>query len=206
MLKHFVISGRVISGWDQQKAASREHLAPEISERSLFSLEDGEKSAEVVTDLISEGMEGLALLHRTRSCAVPKDFSSSGALPDPEVVRQVTASPLSVPDLPFLCQRSPSWYGVSQSREGFISHQACQLVRRKLISSSGCKTQWKDVNQFLYCHISPEAMGSGDVLFLSPCLLPSASLPRAQGLQLPVGLQKQLIHSSPTPPWTVVVL
>lgn len=157
-----------------------------------------------MTELFSEGMEGMAPLHRSRPCAVPKDSSSSGALPDPEAVRGVISSPLSVPDLPFLCQRSPSWCGVSQSRGGFISHQACQLVRRKLVSSPGCKAQWKDVNQFPYCHISPEAMESGDVLFLRPCLLPSTSLPstslpRAQGLQWPASLQKQLINHPPLP-------
>jgi len=87
MLQHFLFSGR-----DQQKAAFREHLAPEISESSLFFFRrEARESAEVMTKLSFADMEGTALLHRARPSAVLKR-SSSRAVPDPvEAVRQVTA-------------------------------------------------------------------------------------------------------------------
>lgn len=62
----------------------------------------------MMTELSFEDVEGIALLHRAGPSAVLKGFGSAAPPGPTEAVREVTTSPLSVPDLPFVCQRSPS--------------------------------------------------------------------------------------------------
>lgn len=76
----------------------------------FFFRREVREAAEVMTELGFEDKKGMASPHLARPSALLKGYGSR-ALPDPaEAFRGVTASPLSVPELPFPCQQSPSLY------------------------------------------------------------------------------------------------
>lgn len=107
----------------------------------FFFRREAREAAEVMTELDFEDKKGMASVHLTRPSALLKGYGSR-ALPDPaEAFRGVTASPLSVPELPFLpLPAGPiPVYGILQSAVGHISHPACQPVRRSLVFSPAAK-------------------------------------------------------------------
>lgn len=92
----------VFSGWDQKNAAFRKHLAPEISERSPFSLAErqGRQQQWWQSSVLKTWREWHC--HTRQLSAMLKDCVSR-ALPDPaRAVRGVTACAFSAPLQPFL--------------------------------------------------------------------------------------------------------
>lgn len=137
----------VFSGWDQKNAAFRKYLAPEISERSPFSLAErqGRQQQWWQSSVLKTWREWHC--HTCQPSAMLKNCVSR-ALPDPaRAVRGVTACAFSAVCSPFPCP-SPCLVHWMLWRGGLHFTSSLQPVRRRLVISPGSGRKWMDMNHF----------------------------------------------------------